>query len=178
MKAQAAITDALIFMLVSSAAATLLLYVTGLYGSSSTKQLFFSYTNQFTQDSLVTLHYVTDSEGKRFWLEMKSRLDFEKLDDPASNTDTVKRQLGDYLRANYDVVFRPLCSAAGVNCDPARESSLSLCLKQTSSSGTTGLEVCFPPPVADLRGFSVFKSSVKFTDSRQRDWTASLQITR
>ena len=172
-KGQAAITDALIFMLIASAAASLLLYVSGLYGSSTTKQVYFAYSNQFVKDSLVTLHYLDDSSGNRFWLEMRRQMDNVHLTGDRQNND-VQHALLAYLESNFFAVFDPLCKAAGARCDKNTDSDVTLCLE------TPGLKVCYPNYLAayDAGGKSVYSAFVNFIDPKQRRWSATLKIFR
>jgi len=66
--------DALIFMMIASGAATLLLFVSGLYASSTNGQIMTIYNYEYGGNALIAIHYAKDSEGKWFWNELKAKL--------------------------------------------------------------------------------------------------------
>ena len=67
MRGQSAIMDGLIFLLVSSMASGLLIYVSGLYAESSNAQLNSAYSQEFASSAMIALHYAKDSKGNSFW---------------------------------------------------------------------------------------------------------------
>lgn len=73
-KGQAAIMDALLFMLVSAGASALLIYVSSLYGASTNDQVSAMYNYEYAGNALIALHYAQDNDGKWFWNEVKERL--------------------------------------------------------------------------------------------------------
>ena len=84
MKGQAAIMDALIFMLIASGAATLLLFVSSMYSSSTNDQIMTIYNYEYAGNALIALHYAKDSEDRWFWNELKAKLltgDYQELAD-------------------------------------------------------------------------------------------------
>jgi hypothetical protein len=75
MKGQAAVMDGLIFMLIASGAATLLLFVSGLYASSTNGQIASIYNSEYLGNALIALHYAKDTDGKWFWNELRTKLE-------------------------------------------------------------------------------------------------------
>ena len=74
MRGQAAVMDSMMFLLIASGAATLLLYVSSIYGSSTNQQIIAMYNYEFGSDALASLHYAKDADGKYFWKELKTKL--------------------------------------------------------------------------------------------------------
>ncbi|MBS3060066.1 MAG: hypothetical protein J4432_01005 [DPANN group archaeon] len=62
-KGQAAMMDALIFMLIASGAATLLIFAAGLVGSSTNEQLITIYNLQYANVALVAFFHGQDTNG-------------------------------------------------------------------------------------------------------------------
>lgn len=73
-KGQAAIMDALLFMLVSAGASALLIYVSALYGASTNDQVSAMYNYEYAGNALVALHYAQDKDGDWFWNEVREIL--------------------------------------------------------------------------------------------------------
>ena len=66
--------DALIFMLISSSAATLLIFVSGIYASSTNSQITTIYNYEYGGNALIALHYAKDTDGRWFWNELKKKV--------------------------------------------------------------------------------------------------------
>lgn len=66
--------DAFIFMLICSGAATLLLFISSLYASSTNGQILTIYNYEYAGNALIALHYAKDTDGKWFWNELKVKL--------------------------------------------------------------------------------------------------------
>jgi len=89
MKGQAAIMDALIFMLLASGAATLLFFASSLYASSTNSQLTSIYNNEYANNAMIALHYAQDTRGMWFWNEIRGIADTQ---------DAVETYLNGYAR--------------------------------------------------------------------------------
>lgn len=74
MRGQGAIMDALLFMMIASAAAGLMIYTTSLYGASSNEQVASIYNYDYSANALIALHYAKDSGGVWFWSEFKNQI--------------------------------------------------------------------------------------------------------
>ncbi len=74
MRGQGAILDALLFMVIASGAATLMIFVSGLYATSTNDQIMTIYNYEYAGNALIALHYAKDSQGNWFWNELKDKL--------------------------------------------------------------------------------------------------------
>ena len=73
MKGQSSVLDAIIFMIIISGAVTMLIYVSGLYASSTQQQLLSTYSYEYAGNALVALHYADDDTGAPFWANLAQK---------------------------------------------------------------------------------------------------------
>ncbi len=73
---QAAMMDALFFLLLCSVSATLLFYVSSLYGQGIDQQISTLYNYEFTSNALLSLMNTNDNE---FWNGLRDKLDQEQV---------------------------------------------------------------------------------------------------
>lgn len=148
MKGQAAIMDAFIFMLICSGAATLLLFVSSLYASSTNGQILTIYNYEYAGNALIALHYAKDSDGRWFWNELKTKL---IGGDPAVITNYFEGGPASYVWKNI------------IESSPAGPDSTFLCFE-----GAVLPDSCYPfDKEADvaLEKSTVHTSSVKISRS-------------
>jgi hypothetical protein len=142
-KGQAAIMDALIFMLIASGAATLLLFVSSVYSSSTNDQIMTIYNYEYAGNALIALHYAKDSENRWFWNELKAKLltgDYQELED--------------YFSGDAKMVWKNI-----TNSSPAGENTF-ICF-----TGAGLAKDCYPDiDVPDST--TVYSSSVKITPTK------------
>lgn len=139
MKGQAAIMDALIFMLIAAGASTLLLFVSSLYASSSNVQIMAMYNYEYGGNALIALHYAKDDKGRWFWNEIKNLV--EKYD---------SKGIDDYLNGHAEMVWKNVTYSS-----PAGDRTY-LCFKSSSFSH------CYPSD-SEPEHINVHTSSVKIT---------------
>ena len=155
MKGQAAVMDGLIFMLIASGAATLLLFTSSLYATSTNSQIVSIYNQEYGGNALVALHYAKDYKGGWFWNELRGRLDAG-----ASQTD-LSYYLSDASQAKQ--VFENLTYSS-----PAGENTY-LCFKEIGSNyccgknATSGFSCLRNNPPDEFVNRTVYTSSVKIT---------------
>ena len=155
-KGQAAVTDALIFMMICSGAASLLAYVAGLYGTSTNEQMLTIYNYEFAGTALVSLHYAEDDDGHRFMVKVKEKLAKVTASDPTPITD--------YLDGlAHDSVWDKLYKASPT-------ATITLCFK----SGT-GNEICYPSAGSSMIQ-RIFTSSVSLKDDNNKQWTMAIKL--
>lgn len=70
-KGQGAVTDALFFMLICSISATLMLYVSSIYGQSINQQISAIYNYEYTGNALVSLK---SAENYGFWNGLRDKV--------------------------------------------------------------------------------------------------------
>jgi len=70
-KGQAAVMDALFFMMICSVAATLLFYVSSIYGQSIDQQVSAIYNFEYTGNALIALQ---GADNYDFWNELKKKV--------------------------------------------------------------------------------------------------------
>jgi len=140
MKGQAAIMDALIFMLIASGAATLLLFVTGLYASSTNGQIATIYNYEYAGNALIALHYAQDSQGRWFWNELKGMVE---------GSDS-QNEINDYFTGYAKQVWENITSSS-----PAGQNTF-LCFDGLLSK-------CYPFDKVEPDTTTVYTSSVKIT---------------
>jgi hypothetical protein len=156
-KGQAAVTDALIFMLICSGAATLLTYVAGLYGTSTNTQMLTIYNYDFAGTALVSMHYAEDDNDDRFWLKLK-----EKLTDVTS--------------LNHDPVLDYLQGPAYTNVLEKLEQSSPtpntyLCFEKQGTS----INFCYSPAGAVETRYG-FTHAVDTKDNDEDKWSVVLKL--
>jgi hypothetical protein len=144
MKGQAAIMDALIFMMIVSGAASLLLFVSGLFATSTNNQLITIYNYEYGTNALIAMHYAKDMDGNWFWNELRHKL-------------IMRESIKTYLDGKALSVYQNLTysSPAGANTF--------LCF----NGAPTGLDGdCYPTNpnlLEDAATMTVYASSVKIT---------------
>ncbi len=104
MKGQGAVLDALLFMVIASGAATLMIFVSGLYASSTNDQIMTIYNYEYAGNALIALHYAKDSQDNWFWSELKDKL----------ASDTPKEDVEAYLgpEGNAESIWMTLNSSS------------------------------------------------------------------
>ena len=140
MKGQAAIMDALIFMLIASSAATLLLFVTTLYSSSTNDQIMTIYNYEYAGNALIALHYAKDTEGRWFWNELKAKLEYSPDD------------VEDYLDGDASAIWGKV-----VESSPAGQGTF-MCFE-----GAGLRNGCYPFDEPVPESTTIYSSSVKMT---------------
>ena len=145
MKGQAAIMDALIFMLVASGAATLLLFVAGIYSSSTNTQITTIYNYEYGGNALIALHYAKDEQGKWFWNELKNKL-----------LSSSQADVEDYLNGDAKYIWQNITASS-----PAGQNT-ALCFQGAAFS--TGQAIpCYPFSKPEPVSTTIYTSSVKIT---------------
>jgi len=142
MKGQAAIMDALIFMLVASGAATLLLFVAGIYSSSTSTQINTIYNYEYGGNALIALHYAKDEQGRWFWNELEGKLT------AASQADVEA-----YMNGDARFIWQNITSSS-----PAGQNT-TLCFEGAGLGATP----CYPFNRPEPASTTVYTSSVKIT---------------
>lgn len=71
-RGQAAVVDALFFMIICSVAATFMFYVSSLYGQSLNQEVSALYNYEFTGNALLSL---MNANNQEFWLNLTNKLD-------------------------------------------------------------------------------------------------------
>jgi len=142
MRGQAAIMDALIFMLVASGAATLLLFVAGIYSSSTTTQINTIYNYEYGGNALIALHYAKDEQGKWFWNELEKKL-----------TTTNQADIEAYLDGDARFVWQNITASS-----PAGQNT-KLCFEGAGLGATP----CYPFNTPEPVSTTIYTSSVKIT---------------
>ena len=135
--------DALIFMMIASGAATLLLFVSGLYASSTNGQIMTIYNYEYGGNALIAIHYAKDSDGKWFWNELKNKL----------LGQSAESEVKDYLSSSggaADIWSKVLESS------PAQTTLL--CFE-----GASFLDKCYPSENDAPESNMIYSSSVKIT---------------
>lgn len=120
-KGQAAVMDALFFMMICSVAATLLFYVSSIYGQSIDQQVSAIYNFEYTGNALVALQ---GADNYDFWNELK---------DKVLNEDGEKAR--EHINSNRDI-WNTLEESSPSNIN-------FLCFKGTGC----GDEFCYPAKV-------------------------------
>lgn len=162
MKGQAAIIDALFFMLICAGASTLLFYTSGLYGASTNRQVITIYNYEYAGTALVSLHYAKDTADDWFWSELKDKLG-------ESNSETlVSTYFGSqYARGRAYHIWEALKGSS-----PSGD--MFLCF----SSGTDTF--CYPNnnPLTDAsyERKSAYTSSVNLIDKNRGAWEVSIRL--
>lgn len=161
-KGQAAIMDALIFMLIAAGAASLLLYISGLYNSSTNSQVISIYNYEYAGNALISLHYARDSDDHWVWLELKKKL---AMSSPES-------EVIDYL------------DTTDIKAHITRSSPTS-CTFLNFRRESTGEEIYYPESCDkatatftpdELKDRPVYTSSVHTRDSMGDVWTVILKL--
>ncbi|MEM0372793.1 MAG: hypothetical protein QXO69_03090 [archaeon] len=162
LKAQSAVMDGIIFVLVCAAASTLMFYTASLYGASTNRQIITIYNYEYEGTALVTLHYAKDSAGNWFWLELKKIL----------SKNTAQGDVEAYFRNKAAGVWDNLVASS-----PSQDSVLYFsgpssfyCRGKTSASVACG---ALP---ADFSAKTVFSSSVNLIDDSFDSWEVSMQM--
>ena len=75
MRGQGAIMDAMLFMLIASAGAGLLIYTTSLFGTNTNKEIIAVYNYEYMSNALIALHYAKDNDGQWFWNSLKDHIE-------------------------------------------------------------------------------------------------------
>lgn len=145
MRGQAAIMDALIFMLVASGAATLLLFVAGIYSSSTNTQITTIYNYEYGGNALIALHYAKDEQGKWFWNELKNKL----LSSSQADVEA-------YLTGNAKYIWQNITASS-----PAGQNT-TLCF-QGAAFSTGQVIPCYPFSKPEPVSTTIYTSSVKIT---------------
>lgn len=130
-KGQAAIMDALFFMIICSISATLLFYVSSIYGQSINQEISALYNYEYTGGALLSLMNVDNQD---FWLGLEN-----KLDQGVVRSSDVR----DYIEG-YKVDGEPLWPEV-LNSSPSNYTFL--CMKGgrcADFSGTSLGELCYP----------------------------------
>ena len=152
MKGQAAVMDALIFMLIASGAATLLLFVSGLYSSSTNNQMTTIYNYEYGGNALIALHYAKDIQGKWFWNELKNKL----------NEDYADGIVLSYLQGDASGIWAKVIesSPAGKNTFLCFSGAVNFCCGARQDSFDCASDVPLPSKYGDS---TVYSSSVGIT---------------
>ncbi len=80
-KGQSGVMDAMMFMIITSGAVGMLLFVSGLYAESTNQQVLSSYSYEYAGNALVALHYARDDKGDWFWRKLAEKYDSEHPDE-------------------------------------------------------------------------------------------------
>ena len=143
--------DAFIFMLICSGAATLLLFVSSLYASSTNGQILTIYNYEYAGNALIALHYAKDSDGRWFWNELKAKL----LGD---DRDTAVIQYFDATTGPAAAMWRNITESS-----PAGPDSTFLCFEGAGLSDS-----CYPfgeEAAVMAEKSTIHTSSVKISNS-------------
>jgi len=138
MRGQAAIMDALIFMLIASGASALLLFAAGIYSSSTNTQINTIYNYEYAGNALIALHYAKDEKGNWFWNELEKKL--------LSTDQTVIKA---YMDGDAHLIWQNVTASS-----PAGETRL--CFE-----GAGLINPCYPSE--EPKSTTVYTSSVKIT---------------
>lgn len=158
-KAQAAIVDALFFMLICAGASTLLFYTSGLYGASTNKQIITIYNYEYAGTALVSLHYAKDTNNDWFWNKLK-----EKLSENNPENSVYNYFGNQYTKGRAYGVWEAL-----------RDSSPSADTFLCFSSGSKVF--CYPSnPLLEFEKRSVYTSSVNLIDKNGDTWEIALRL--
>ncbi|RLG21821.1 hypothetical protein DRN74_00120 [Candidatus Micrarchaeota archaeon] len=115
MKAQAAIVDAMLFVIVASIASILVIFSAGQYGISTLRQASSAYAYEFINSALVAMHYEGGGEDY-FWPELYKEL---------SNPRLQISDLSSFLCTDYPELYKNLTKYSPGN--------FSLCFEKDSN---------------------------------------------
>ena len=160
MRGQGAILDALLFMVIASGAATLMIFVSGLYASSTNGQLMTIYNYEYAGNALIALHYAKDDQANWFWIQLRDKL---ASDTPRDDIDSYLSQGG-----GANSVWTKLTSSS-----PAGKNTY-LCFEGSAIDTLPDQDIpCYGTPGGgETNGFNmaepdsptVYTSSVKITE--------------
>lgn len=159
-KGQAGVMDTMIFLLVASGAATLLIYIAGAYGNSANQQIAAIYNYEFAGNALVALHYAQDANGDRFFDKIKENL---ASDTPANAVNT-------YLGRDAAAIWQKLVASSPTRC---------VALRFTPAEGTGEFEYPNPATREDdclTLNRPVYASSLNIHDDDNAKWTVSIRL--
>ena len=144
--------DALIFMLLTSGAATLLFFASSLYATSTNGQLTSIYNNEYANNAVIALHYAQDTRGMWFWNEIR------RIADERINVES-------YLNSEATQVWTNITSSS-----PAGERTF-LCFEGSSIAvpyccgGSTGSVNCnLDKTPSGYERRTTYTSSVRISD--------------
>lgn len=172
MKGQAAIMDALIFMLVASAAGTLVIHISGIYGSSTTEQVSMIYNLEWVNNAVLALEYSQDNKGNWFWIELKTKLAVTSGDPLIPEPQTTVRKYFQDVPTGAFLILDKVMTAS-----PAGKGRTFLCFELGNifcidslgsiTNAVTGFETANRPAVT---------AGLSLTDTSNRDWKISLRL--
>ena len=167
-KAQAGVMDTMIFLLVASGAATLLIYIAGAYGTSANQQIAAIYNYEFAGNALVALHYAQDAEGNWFFDKVKETL---ALNTPESLAlGTPEKAITAYLNGDAAAIWEKLVASSPTKC---------VALRFTPPASIDEFE--YPDPATRGDGCittnrPVYASSLNIHDDDGVKWTVSIRL--
>jgi len=172
-RGQAAVMDALILMMICSAAATLLLYVGSLYGSNSNRQMIAIYNYEYSNTALLSLRYVLDGNTEPFWETLKVMLDSS---DPHIHAVQIVR---DYLQGPASNVFQTLTDAS-----PGKlvlqfegQSRVFYCHNPGFISCESGMPEAWPGALYfEENTFTTYAVSTTLKDMNGEDWLVTMKM--
>jgi len=162
-RAQAAVMDALVLMMICSAAATLLLYVTSIYGSNSNRQIMAVYDYEYANTALLSLRYVDDNDGNSFWGSLKTVL---------TETDA-HMAMEKYFSQNATTIFSKLMDSSPGDLILQFEGRRDFyCL------GRANIAICVvgKPESFEDKSFSTYAVATAVKDLDGETWTFSMKI--
>jgi hypothetical protein len=96
--------DALLFMLIASAGAGLLIYTTSLFGTNTNREITAIYNYEYMSNAFIALHYAKDSDGLWFWNELPNRIEAGDAQGYIEgNNENIWRLVQDSSPAKYTV---------------------------------------------------------------------------
>ena len=168
-KGQSSIVDAFFFLMICSSAAVLMVYTSGLFGSTSSRQISMIYNVNFANNVLIALHYAEDINHHYFWNELRDKLTHTNL----------KTDVESYLNDNKVVVWNKIASSSPSSAFALKfeGSSSFYCFPSTSVALPVSCEDALPSSPVDYSSLNnVFTSSTKLKDIDGHEWVVSFQL--
>jgi len=171
-RGQAAVMDALILMMICSAAATLLLYVGSLYGSNSNRQMIAIYNYEYSNTALLSLRYVLDINSEPFWENLKVMLDSS---DPQISAVQI---VNDYMQGPASNVFQTLTEASpGKLVLQFEGPRVFFCHNPEFISCDSGMPETWPGALYfEENTFTTYAVSTTLKDKNREDWLVTMKM--
>lgn len=165
MRGQAAVMDALFFMLVCSGAAVLLYNVAAAYNTTTTKQVTALYNYEYAQTAIVALHYAKDSQSAWFWNRLRGDL---------ADRTTAGAHIVAYLEGDGQVVWNKVIASSPAPyaflCFESDDSQIKFCVPSTagaSAKSENDLNTANRP---------AYTSAIRVTDTAGTQWAVTLKL--